>query len=209
MILTTDDGSQTIRHDTLGELYHSSRGAVGEAMHVYIEPMIALRLNNIRIFEVGFGSGLNAILALESGLTIDYHAIELFPIEAKVAATLDYATTYSHFMELHTARWGEKAAITPNFKLTKYQADLETFDFEPLNNSIDIIFFDAFAPDTQPMLWSEKVMQRMYNILTTNGLLTTYCAKGTVKQALRNSGFTVQRYPGALGKRHMIIAKKI
>ena len=82
------------------------------------------------------------------------------------------------------------------------------FDFAPLAGRFDVIYFDAFAPDAQPELWSAEVMERMFSILKPGGVLVTYSAKGTVKQALRTAGFEVVRLPGALGKRHMVRAVK-
>lgn len=227
----TNDGSHTLKHCELGELYHSTRGAIGESLHVFIEAglrhVIRTRTENdrsmssdgdndpISIFEVGFGSGLNALLTLtNSDEGIDYHAIEQYPIALETAALLNY-TDYnptmpreSLFMDLHSANWGESVPITPNFKLTKYNNNIQLFDFEPLHDKFDIIYFDAFSPEVQPELWREQMMRSMYNILKNNGILVTYSSKGLVKQALRAVGFEVTRLEGALGKRHMLRAIK-
>ncbi|MEG1606923.1 MAG: tRNA (5-methylaminomethyl-2-thiouridine)(34)-methyltransferase MnmD [Mucinivorans sp.] len=210
MILTTDDGSQTLRHELFGELYHSSRGAVGEAMHVYVSPLEAYYQTvqrPLRVFEVGFGSGLNALLTLQTKLNVDYHTIEFYPISMSTARGLQYSIQ-DYFLELHQAPWGVRTQISENFSLTKYNDDLELFDFTSLTSSVDVIFFDAFAPDSQPTLWGERIMQSMNHLLVDGGILTTYCSKGVVKEALRASYFDVKRCEGALGKRHMLIATK-
>ncbi len=211
--LETEDGSLTVRHPVLGELYHSDRGAVGEAEHVYIRAGFeAVSVREPAVFEVGFGTGLNAWLTLqraaETGRRVDYRAIELYPVERGDAGRLNY-TDDPLFLELHDAAWdGVRHEVGAGCGLTKYRADLLRFDFAPLAGRFDVIYFDAFAPDVQPELWSAEVMERMFSILKPGGVLVTYSAKGTVKQALRTAGFEVVRLPGALGKRHMVRAVK-
>ena len=204
-LLETADGSLTLRHEVLGELYHSDRGAVGEAEHVYIRAGLDRALKErtaVSVFEVGFGTGLNGWLtclrAQETGVKIDYRTVR----------QLNY-TSDPVFTTLHDLPWdGLPHTVSEYFTLTKYEADLLSFDFVSLKGCFDVVYFDAFAPDVQPELWSEEVMRWMYAILGPGGALTTYSAKGTVKRALRTAGFEVFRLPGALGKRHMLRAVK-
>ncbi|MDE5944875.1 MAG: tRNA (5-methylaminomethyl-2-thiouridine)(34)-methyltransferase MnmD [Rikenella sp.] len=215
-LLRTEDGSLTLRHELLGELYHSDRGAVGEAEHVYIRAGFdaILKKEKVSVFEVGFGTGLNSYLTYKQALathrSVDYQAIDLYPLPPKTVAQLDY-TSDPVFNRLHALPWdGTPYELADNhqFTLTKYCADLLTFDFSALAERFDAVYFDAFAPDVQPELWSERIMAQMFSILRSGGLLVTYSAKGTVKQALRTAGFEVCRLPGALGKRHMVRAVK-
>ena len=208
----TDDGSATLRHPFFGETYHSLRGAVGEARHVFIaNGLAALDRDTVRILEIGFGSGLNAWVTLEyargRNMGIDYTALELYPVASNVADRLGY-TTDPLFAALHNAPWNTKAAITDSFSLTKYYTDATLPGNEWEHKNYDIIYFDAFAPDTQPEMWSPEMFARLYSALSPGGILVTYSAKGTVKQALRAAGFKVLRLPGALGKRHMLKAIK-
>lgn len=215
-LLRTEDGSLTLRHELLGELYHSDRGAVGEAEHVYIRAGFDAipQKEKVSVFEVGFGTGLNCYLtykqAFETHRSVDYRAIDLYPLQPETVAQLNY-TSDPVFNRLHALPWdGTAHKITENqsFTLTKYRADLLTFDFPALAERFDAVYFDAFAPDVQPELWSERMMARMFGILRPGGVLVTYSAKGAVKQALRAAGFEVSRLPGALGKRHMVRAIK-
>ena len=162
------------------------------------------------MFEVGFGTGLNAWLtarrAQESRLQIDYHAIDLYPLDDETLRGMHY-TDDSRFVRMHAVLWdGIAHEWTEGVSLTKYAADLTTFDFTRLAERFDLVYFDAFAPDAQPELWSEEIMGGMFTLLRPGGVLVTYSAKGTVKQALRAAGFEVTRLPGALGKRHMVRA---
>ncbi len=243
----TADGSHTLRHSLLGELYHSDRGAVGESRHVFIEaglrhvlnaslsspflassPISAVAAKNaeaerppLSVFEVGFGTGLNAWLTLleagQSGFSVDYHTIELYPLTCEEADTLNYPQTdeaCNAFSRLHSVPWGDRSCnstqtpIDERFTISKYQSGLIEFDFMPLAGQFDLIYFDAFAPDVQPELWSDRVMRSMYTLLKPGGVLVTYSSKGSVKQALRAARFEVTRLKGALGKRHMLRAAK-
>ena len=82
--------------------------------------------------------------------------------------------------------------------------------FQDLNfeSQFDIIYFDAFAPGSQPELWEGDVMQIMHNALVKGGILVTYCAKGDVKRTLKAIGFEVEKLLGPPGKREMTRAIK-
>lgn len=216
-LLRTADGSMTVRHEVLGELYHSDRGAVGESEHIYIREGVDFYRSlyplaeAITVFEVGFGTGLNAWLtweyAREHDLKIDYHTLELYPLVGDMVDALEY-TKQEGFARLHEAPWDTRTVLDGYFAITKYRQDLMAFEPEALTDRIDVIYFDAFSPESQPDLWTETVFGKMYAALKPRGILVTYSAKGAVKEALREAGFEVQRRPGALGKRHMVRAGK-
>lgn len=203
----TEDGSPTLRHPVFGETYHSLHGAVAEARHVFIAGGLKrCPLPHVHILEAGFGSGLNAWLTLreaeESGRTVWYTAVEAYPVDIRTAEALRYADD-PLFGALHRAPWGEPTEITPRFRLEKRAEDLV---FARMDAIFDIIYFDAFAPDTQPELWTEGLFRKLFAQTAPGGALVTYSAKGTVKRALRAAGYEVTRLPGAPGKRHMVRA---
>ena len=79
IIETTADGSPTLYRKDLDEHYHSVKGAIAESRHVYIDSgwrHAAPSGGSVKVFEVGFGSGLNAALtaeaALEAAIPTDY-----------------------------------------------------------------------------------------------------------------------------------------
>ena len=182
IIEPTEDGTPTLRHPVFGDTYHSTRGATGESMHVYIrQGFAASGLPHVRLLEVGFGSGLNAWLTARAAFfmnrTVAYTALEPYPVDPRTAAQLS--------------------------RIRKVETSLQDYEFD---TTFDLVYFDAFAPDTQPELWTADVFRRIFDILSEGGLLVTYSAKGTVKRNLREAGFDVKRLPGALGKRHMVRA---
>ncbi|MDR2938655.1 MAG: tRNA (5-methylaminomethyl-2-thiouridine)(34)-methyltransferase MnmD [Prevotellaceae bacterium] len=211
-ILTTNDGSHTIINEQFNETYHSERGAILESRHVFIEAGFQqVQKSQVAVFEVGFGTGLNAWLTLleaeKTGQHVYYESIELYPIELSTSNALNFSTLtgsdFQRFPLLHLSEWNKPVAISPHFTLHKVNVNL--LNYNPQQN-FDVVYFDAFSPDTQPELWSKEVFDKIYKSLNNNGLLTTYSSKGLVKQNLRAAGFTVQRLQGAGGKRHMLRA---
>lgn len=212
-LVKTDDGSDTLFVRELGEHYHSTFGAVQESMHVFIEA--GLRTCNkevINLFEVGFGTGLNAYLtvieALRTKQNIHYISIEKYPLPPEIWTTLNYPVIISDgkpelFRTLHEAPWNKAINITENFTLIKLSSDLENVDYSALPN-FDLIYFDAFSPEKQPELWQTSIFQRLADHSAPMGKIVTYCAKGVVRRSLKEAGFTPERIPGPPGKREML-----
>jgi tRNA U34 5-methylaminomethyl-2-thiouridine-forming methyltransferase MnmC len=214
-LFLTQDGTSSLRHSLLGDSYHSEGGAVSESLHVYIDAGFnSLDKNHISIFEMGFGTGLNCALtlfqAIRNSVSVDYHSVELYPIDQEVVRELNYfkgdARQRELFETLHRVGWNHQQNIVPGFTLTKYHNSLENVE---LNRQFDLIYFDAFAYDTQPELWSVDIFRRIASATVTRGVLVTYSSKGVVKQALRDAGFEVKRLAGACGKHHMLRAVKL
>ena len=209
----TADGSHTLFVPELDEHYHSVNGAIQESTHVFIRNGLLplAEKKELRVLEVGFGTGLNALLTLlhaeETGQKIWYTSLELHPIESEIAAALNYpaqlggeeASTF--FAALHAAPWGEEVVITPCFTLLKRNVDFTVCD---LTGRYDLIYFDAFAPEKQPAMWEQSLFDRIATSTNEGGILATYCAKGEVRRRLQHSGFNVNRLPGPPGKRQMM-----
>ncbi|MEG1635294.1 MAG: tRNA (5-methylaminomethyl-2-thiouridine)(34)-methyltransferase MnmD [Rikenellaceae bacterium] len=213
--IQTSDGSNTLKHPIIGDTYHSINGALEESAHIYINCLLKMiPFSPINIFEMGFGSGLNALLTLDyavkNNIKINYTTVELYPLDIETVTNLAFNNfvdkdIYDLFIKIHSSEWNVKLNICDNFSITKLNTDLLRAE---LPNSINLVYFDAFAPDTQPQLWSVEQFERLYNHMTTGSILTTYSSKGVVKQAFRKVGFTVQRLNGVGGKRHILRCTK-
>lgn len=228
-LLKTADGSDSLHHDDMGEGYHSTQGAVSEALHVYIRPNLMERISNnkvktINLFEMGFGTGLNALLTLltaeKEGIDVCFTSVEMYPLSEDIYSALNYAEcccaiggfqeyaakSSEWFCALHEAKWSELCRISSHFSIKKIQGDISTFDF-PLN-SFDCVYYDAFAPQFQPDLWSADLFLRLFSAMRNDSILTTYCCKGDVKRALKTAGFKIEKLPGFANKREMLRAVK-
>lgn len=212
----TADGSHTLFIPSMDEHYHSINGAVQESQHVFIEAGLhRIQKPDIRILEIGFGTGLNALLTLKNMddhmQQITYHTIENYPLDQALIEKLNYGSIVwpeeqHYFKSLHAAPWNEYFKLSDKFILHKIDGDLTTCDY-PQN--IDLIYFDAFAPDKQPEMWTQEIFDRLSGLTNTGGLIVTYCAKGEVRRRMQAAGFKMQRLPGPPGKRHMLLGEKI
>ncbi|MBL7801036.1 MAG: tRNA (5-methylaminomethyl-2-thiouridine)(34)-methyltransferase MnmD [Chitinophagales bacterium] len=213
-ILTTGDGSQTLFSQQFDEIYHSRNGALTESQHVFVQHgLMNVNKPHIKVFEVGFGTGLNALLcahyAHQNNVSIDYTGVELYPVDETIASQLTFHEALDdcpiETSVLHKAPWNERVSISPNFTMLKIQHSFVDVQLEEI---YDVIFFDAFAPEKQPELWDLSVFQKCYALLAVGGVLTTYCAKGYVKRNMQEAGFRVEKVPGPPGKREMLVAFK-
>jgi len=213
----TLDGSHTLYLPAIDEHYHSTFGAIQESAHVFISSGLHFSgLKKLEILEVGFGTGLNCYLTLLAGIdsdhTINYHAIEKYPVSPSLLEKLNFfsyfpSTDPDLFARLHRGEWNRQLEIYPRFTLHKMEADLLQINMVDLPG-IDLVYFDAFSPEKQPELWEQIVFERIFAQMNQGGILVTYCAKGAIRRLLQQVGFKVDRIPGPPGKREMIRALK-
>lgn len=220
-IIVTKDGSYTIAIPEMAVMYHSIYGAIRESMHVFIEAGFKHLLNQsaqeqIKILEVGFGTGLNALLTAieaEKGNTgIYYVAMEPFPISVEDACRLNYCELLERkdleedFRRMHDCQWNTSLVVTERMLLHKANCSLQKFEDK---TRFHLIYYDAFAPSAQPQLWTKETFEKLYSMLEPSGILVTYCSKGDVRRAMIAAGFTVKKLPGPPGKREMLQGQKI
>ena len=216
MVITTADGSSSIYVEELNEHYHSIHGAVQESEHIFIKSGLfsdnLQHLEQIFILEIGFGTGLNALLtyfaAFESQKHIHYTAIELYPLDNEVLIQLNYVQKlpYSNVDEvfscLHTAEWEKSVQIAEHFSLCKHK--ISALDMQFQQEVFHLVYFDAFSPDVQPQLWTVPLFEKIYNGLKINGIFVTYSTKGIVKRGLKQVGFCIEKLQGPIGKREIL-----
>jgi tRNA U34 5-methylaminomethyl-2-thiouridine-forming methyltransferase MnmC len=214
IVQDTADGSPTIAIPDMQVTYHSRYGAIQESRHVFIQAGLQplLKQHNIlRVFEMGFGTGLNALLTLEQAITqeqcIYYHAVEKYPLQDDEIKQLNYTQIlpYEYFTTLHQCNWDEPVAILPFFTFYKSLISLQEFKAEA---PFHLVYYDAFAPAAQPELWTQQIFEQLYALLMDGGVLVTYCSKGEVRRNMLASGLKVEKLAGPPGKREMLRATK-
>jgi len=207
----TEDGSHTLFVPEIDECYHSTHGAIQESRHIFIKAGLKQCLKKeIRILEIGFGTGLNAFLTLleaeGSEKQIHYTTLEFYPVAVETALLLNYPEELAPdkrqiFEKIHSADWNVEIPVTPYFVLNKIETDFTGFVFK---DKYDVVYFDAFSPEKQPEMWSETLFEKIYAHCNVGAVLTTYCAKGIVRRAMQTAGFQVERLPGPPGKREIL-----
>ena len=215
-IIITDDGSTTIRIPEWDENYHSTHGAIQEAKHVFIKNGLDLfqKQDAISILEIGFGTGLNAFITFLETINkekVNYVGVEAYPISQEEIAQMNYVSELDSemyqeiFDKMHSCDWENQQTITENFLLTKRKLFFQDIEDK---NQFDLIYFDAFGFPLQPELWSEVIFKKMYDALLPKGTLVTYACRSSIKNAMLSVGFSIEKLPGAPGKREMLRATK-
>jgi tRNA U34 5-methylaminomethyl-2-thiouridine-forming methyltransferase MnmC len=212
-IVKTSDGSQTIYMPELNEHYHSVNGAITESNFVYINNGYNfLPVKTPKVFEVGFGTGLNCLLtalqAEKNKRSTLYISIEKYPLEKNVTSLLNFgqliSTEAQHIFEkINECNWNEAEPISKYLSLLKIKADLIDYNLSHIENC-NIIYFDAFGPDKQPEMWTPLIFNKISKLTSAGGVLVTYSAKGEVRRQLSASGFDMERLPGPPGKKEML-----
>ena len=216
-LIETEDGSHTLKDDELDETYHSVHGAIQESNHIFIKNGIdcyieKLKPKSIRILEVGFGTGLNALLTCldpkSRHLPIKYDAVEAFPLSPELTDQLNYpdclkmSEAREMLSEMHKAPWNEIMSLNKYFTLHKINRTIQSMVLE--EDCYDIVYFDAFAPSKQPEIWEFKILSPVIRAIKWEGILVTYCARGQFKTL----GMEVKSLPGPPGKLEMVQATR-
>ncbi len=216
-IRITDDGSHTLLSDISGETYHSSFGAIQESEHIFIKAGLLEFLNNsidyLRILEVGTGTGLNVLLTYKytenKGVKVDYDGYEPYPLVNEERDSLNYCKILDMdkdiFKSIHSFE-DDGISISDLFNFTNTRQKIE--DSNLPDSYYNLVYFDAFSPDSQPELWDKSVFMKIFNSLMPGGILLTYSCKGTVKRALKGVGFKIEKLPGPPGKREFLRATR-
>lgn len=220
-LITTSDGSHSLYLPEMNETYHSSHGALTESQHIFIEAGLKHyqsrhKVDSIQVLEIGFGTGLNALLAMryamERELSTHFTTLEPYPLEEEVYSGLNYASLFSgglaeeQFLSLHEADWNALVVMNDFFTLEKKEERLENFS---VGGRFDLVFFDAFAPSKQAELWTYEVLEKTVGLMAPLAVLVTYCARGQFKRDLADLGLEVETLPGPPGKKEMVRATKL
>ncbi len=215
-IISSNDGSHTIYREDIDEHYHSIHGSIQESIHVFIDAGLKTFIQNnnkkkVNILEIGFGTGLNVLLTnqeiIQLKKEVNYHTLEPIPIDYSLIKNINFKKINSKvFSQIHNLQWNCNHTINNYFNFYKEKIRLQDF-----NSKIkyDIIYYDAFGPNSQNEMWTIDIFEKLYSLLNSKGVLVTYCAKGQVRRDLKRVGFEMERLPGPIGKREMLRGNKI
>ncbi|MFN4146691.1 MAG: tRNA (5-methylaminomethyl-2-thiouridine)(34)-methyltransferase MnmD [Runella sp.] len=217
VLFDTADGSHTLYNDTLGVYYHSVHGALQESVHIFINLGLKAAIqqatkeqkSQISIFEMGFGTGLNALLtwieADRHRFPIHHVTVEAYPAKSEQCQSLNYDNllNFNGLHQIHQAEWGKPVVLSKYFTIEKHHTKLQDFE---TNHCFEAVYYDAFAPAAQPELWEQSIFEKIATWLHPTANLTTYCSKSYVRRNLEAAGFKVEKHPGPCRKREVIRA---
>ncbi|MBM3402500.1 MAG: tRNA (5-methylaminomethyl-2-thiouridine)(34)-methyltransferase MnmD [Bacteroidetes bacterium] len=216
----TSDGSRTLFNEEVGEHYHSKNGAVQESIHVFLNTGLRYFIENTRfqeisILELGFGTGLNFLISaeycLKNKIALDYTGIEAYPLREEMIVDTGYESYVSEnlwnsFISQYTQGQKTSVSIEESCLLKIVPNKLLEFNSQRL---FDVIYFDAFAAIHQPEMWNQESLKHISKYLKTGGVFVTYAITGDLKRTMKGLGFTIEKVPGAAGKREMLRAIKM
>lgn len=215
----TADGSKTIFNPSVGEHYHSRHGALQESRHVFLQSGLNYFtgdvLKDVSVLEVGFGTGLNFLVSADhcysAKISLEYTGIEAFPLKSELISDTGYDQYVSPEI-WKTFTEGYETALTTETVLNLYcklrikNTELLSFQSDQL---FDVLYFDAFAAIHQPEMWTEESLSHITKFLRPGGVFVTYAITGNLKRTMKALGFSIEKVPGAPGKREMLRAVKL
>ncbi|MCL7988899.1 tRNA (5-methylaminomethyl-2-thiouridine)(34)-methyltransferase MnmD [Sphingobacterium sp. lm-10] len=218
--VVTADGSRTLYQPEVGEHYHSKHGAYQESKHVFLGQGLQHYLadnptdTEVNILEVGFGTGLNFLLTADYVSTqqqdLYYCGVEAYPLSQEVISQMGYdgyvePALWENFLTNYESGIGNKSQV--NAQVTLEIAHQKILSFTP-EKRFHVVYFDAFAAIHQPEMWTDEVLSHVANFLVPGGIFVTYAITGNLKRSMKALGFSIEKAPGAPGKREMLRATK-
>jgi tRNA U34 5-methylaminomethyl-2-thiouridine-forming methyltransferase MnmC len=218
--VTTADGSKTIFNEKIGENYHSRHGALQESQHVFLKTGLIhfLEKNNetkVSVLEVGFGTGLNFLVTadycLKNKIALDYSGIEAYPLDEEMIAQTGYGdyipdSLWNNFLNKYPKAFDESCTIDTLCSVRIIENELLQFTSQ---KQFDVVYFDAFAAIHQAEMWNIDSLTHISKFIKPGGVFVTYAITGELKRSMKSLGFSIEKAPGAPGKREMLRATKL
>ena len=207
------------------DVYHSALGGPVQARHVFLGgnglPQRWQERDRFVILETGFGTGLNFLATWQAWRDdqqrcrrLHFVSFEKFPLTGADLATCQQA--WPEFAELATELQAHWPPLTPGMHrlildagqviLTLVFGDAAT-QLRTIDASVDAFFLDGFSPPKNPELWSPQFCKGLARLTAPGATLATWTVAGHVRQALKDAEFEVEKCPGPLGKRQMLVGR--
>ena len=198
-LIHTNDGSVTAYNDAYNDYYHDKKGALKESVYKHIIPAFSIiNKPNIRILDICFGLGYNALLSLvfakKNNINLELYSVEIDLNLLRSLRDFPYPKTISNHLEINRifdCINNDKIFIDSNVSLSLFRGD--AVDFIKILDSafFDVVYQDAFSPSKNPLLWNEVHFLELYRILKDKGIVTTYSSAKKVREIGRFCGFNV------------------
>ena len=206
------------------DVYFSRDGGIEETDYVFIKGNgLEERWQGrerFTIAELGFGTGLNFLVALKRframaapGATLHYMGIERFPFKREVLAELlalqpELAAEAAELLAAYPLRLpGLHRIHLPQVVLTLMIGEVAEL-LPEITMPVDAWFLDGFAPAKNPQMWGDAILSLVGEKSAPGATFATFTAAGAVKRGLQAAGFAVEKIPGFGHKREMLVGRK-
>jgi tRNA U34 5-methylaminomethyl-2-thiouridine-forming methyltransferase MnmC len=196
--------------------FYSMENGLAEARHVFLagNGLPGRFRDGFRIAELGFGAGLNFVAAATAWRKVgvpgrlSFTSFEAFPLSQEEAerALSVFPDAESCVPMVSAVLSGQDSAEAEGITLTLVRGDARE-TVPAWAGEADAWFLDGFAPSRNPELWEDGLMRAVAAHTASGGTCATYSAAGTVRRALAEAGFAVERVPGYGRKRHMTVGR--
>ncbi|WP_281990861.1 tRNA (5-methylaminomethyl-2-thiouridine)(34)-methyltransferase MnmD [Sulfitobacter geojensis] len=197
--------------------FFSLENGVAETQHVFLDgnDLPARFARGFRIAELGFGTGLNLLVAWDAwdraGIAGPLHftSFEAFPMPPDDMARAHQAfPAFDGKRDALAAAWQGKGGVIelPGLRAEIVEGDAR-LTLPAWQGQVDAWFLDGFSPAKNPELWTPELMLEVGAHTAPLGTAATYTAAGFVRRGLGAAGFEVERTTGYGRKRHMTRAR--
>ena len=197
--------------ERFADIYHAADGAA-EVARVFLEPGgfsdLLGKSQLVRLGELGFGTGLNFIVAAalcrQHGRRMHFVSFEAAPIAPAVFSALAaerahdnamYRELAEHYPPL-VAGWHRRYLDGGRITLSLYWGDAATglAEMQPQQKQpFDLWLLDGFAPDRNPQMWTASLFEYIAKLSHRGTCITTFTAAGRVRRGLIAAGFEMRR----------------
>ena len=216
--IITEDGSPTLYNKEYDETYHSKSGAIEETVEKFIKPCRIKELaksGKLRILDVCFGLGYNAIAAIDAALDSNKDCeIEIVSLEKELfldkLKELNPNLKHYHIIEklqfdpITNSYTYEEKHIYLKIKIGDARETIKK-----VNGKFGAVFLDPFSPKKNPELWTAEFFQEIFKRMIKESILATYSCARIVRDNLKEAGFEISDGPSVGRRAPSTIAKKL
>ena len=200
-MIKTSDGSFTLYNRAFKQHYHSVKeGALNESLHKYVIPSITFHKDKkeLNILDICFGLGYNTLATI---YYVQKHKLNIKLNIYSPESDIELIKTLKEFSypkELEKLSYIIKSLSNTleysdkDISIQIYNGDARKY-IKTLKN-IHIVYQDAFSSDVNRLLWTKEYFSDITNLLTNNGIITTYSIATPIRLSMYENNLHIYEY---------------